>query len=98
MAIARQQKDFSFDYALRLKDAGLVAASAAAQVDGTNKILDVGASRIDARVIIDISACEVASGDEKYVIIVQGSTSSTFASGIVNLGALPLGDSSVSLE
>lgn len=96
--MARNQKDETFDTATQLKDAGLVAASAAAQVGGSDAILDMGAARVDARAIIDISAVEVATGDEKYVIIAQGSNSASFASGVVNLGALPLGDSSVSLE
>jgi hypothetical protein len=99
VAINRQQKDFTFDYATRLKDAGLVAASAAAQVGGSDKILDLGgAHRIDARVIVDVTACEVATGNEKYCIKVQGSSSSTFASAVWNLGEITLGDSSVSLE
>lgn len=99
MAIARNRKDFTFDYAMRMKDAGLVGASAAAQVGGSDKIIDLGSSdRIDARVIVDLSACEVASGDERYEIIVQGSSSSTFATGVWNLAAITLGDSSKSLE
>jgi len=75
-----------------MKAAGLVATSARAE------ILDMGAARFDGRAVIDITACEVASGDEKYVIIAQGSNSSTFANTVVNLGALPLGDSTTSLE
>ena len=98
MAITRNSKDFTFDYDLRLKDAGLVAASAAATVGGSAKIVDLGAQRFDGRVIVDVTACEVATGDEKYVIIVQGSNSSTFASGVWNLASIPLGDSTVSLE
>jgi hypothetical protein len=98
MALQRNSKDATFDYNLRLKDAGLVAASAAAQVGGVDKILDMGAARFDGRVIIDTSAVEVDTGNEKYEIIVQGSTSATFASGVWNLGAIILGDSSVSLE
>ena len=99
MAITRQQKDFTFDYQMRMKDAGLVAASAAAQVGGSDKIIDLGgAYRIDARVIIDTSAVEVGTGNEKFCIKVQGSNSATFASTNVNLGELTLGDSSVSLE
>lgn len=96
--MARQQNDATFDYETRLKDAGLVAASAAATVGGSAKILDVGAARLDARVILDITAVEVATGDEKYVVKVQGSTSATFASGVWNLGEVSLGDSSLSLE
>jgi hypothetical protein len=98
MAVERQRKDQSFDYNLRMKDAGLVAASAAAQVGGADKIIDIGAGRVDARVIVDVSACEVATGNEQYIVIVQGSDSATFASGVWNLGATMLGDSSVSLE
>jgi hypothetical protein len=98
MAITRNSRDFTFDYALRLKDAGLVAASAAAQVSSADKIVDVGAQRFDGRVIVDVSACETDTGNEKYVILIQGSTSATFATGVWNLAALPLGDSSVSLE
>lgn len=94
----RNSNDVTFDYSLRLKDAGLVAASAAATVASVAKILDMGASRFDGRAVIDLTACEVATGNEQYIIIVQGSTSSSFGSGIVNLGAVLLGDSSVSLE
>ena len=98
MALQRNQKDATFDYLLRLKDDGNVTASAAAQVSSADKILDMGAQRFDGRVLVDISACEVATGDEKYTLLVQGSTSATFASGIWNLVATMLGDSSVSLE
>ena len=96
--MARNQKDASFDYSLRLKDTGLVASSAAAQVSGVDKVLDLGLARVDARVIVDISAIEVATGDEKYEIEVQVSNSSTIASGIFIAAVAKLGDSSVSFE
>jgi hypothetical protein len=90
--------DATFDYNLRLKDAGAITASAAAQVGGSDKILDMGASRFDGRVIIDTTAIEVDTGNELYQVVVQGSTSPTFASGIVTLGEQRFGDSSVTLE
>jgi len=96
--MSRNQKDFTFDIATQLKDAGLVAASAAATVGGAAKILNMGAARFDGRVIIDASAIEADTGDELYTILVQGSQSATFASGIVNLGALTLGDTTTTLE
>lgn len=86
--MARNQKDFTYDYALRLKDAGLVAADAAATVGGSAKILDLGESRFDGRVIVDITAIEIASNDERYAIKAQFSDSSTFASGVVEGVAL----------
>lgn len=98
MALTRNSKDATFDYALRLKDAGVIGASAAAQVSSADKILDMGAQRFDGRVLIDVTECEVGTGNELYLILVQGSTSATFANGIWNLGAVALGDSSVSIE
>lgn len=93
MTIARNSRDFTFDYALRLKDAGLVAASAGAQVGGADKILDVGAGRIDARVILDFTAIEAATNDELYIICIQGSDSATFGGTThTNLGACVVGD------
>lgn len=91
-------KGFNYDVALLMKDAGLVAASAAAQVSSSNKILDLGAARVDARVIVDITVIEVATGDEKYEIEVQVSNSSSFASGIFVAGCLKTGDSTVNGE
>lgn len=93
--MTRNQKDSTFDLATILKDAGLIAADAACQVGGSNQILDLGAARMDGRVIIDITALEVASGDEEYNIIAQFSTSATFASVIVNGAALAAGDAAI---
>ena len=90
--MARQQKDFTPDVALELKDAGLVAASAAALVDAAAKIIDLGASgRVDGRVIVDITAIEIDTTDEIYRIAVQVSSSATFASVIKNVTALQIG-------
>lgn len=85
------------DSATQLKDAGLLAASAQTQVSGSNAKLDFGAGKpfTEVKLMIDISAIEVASGDEKYEIEFQLSDSSTFASGNVVAGVIKLGDSSV---
>jgi hypothetical protein len=87
-----------YDALLQLKDAGAVTADAAAQVGGSNQILDLGVGRVDAKVKLQVTALDVASGDERYVLTMQGSNSATFASGIVNLGSKQFGDSSVTLE
>jgi len=79
------------DVLLELKDSGLVAVSAAAQVGGQDKILDLGLGKFRADVIIDASAVEVDTDDERYTIITQFSTSDTFASNIVNGTTLYLG-------
>ena len=90
-----QIRNIRFDSLLEMKDAGLVAASAAAQVDSANKILDLGESYFEANLVVDVTAIEVATGDEKYEIEFQLSDSETFASGVVCACVLKLGDSTV---
>lgn len=85
----RRRKTFDAD--LELKDAGLVAASAAAQVESVNKILDLGTGTVEGDIIIDVSAMEVLSDDEKYIIHAEVSSSSTFASDIYAVVSLILG-------
>lgn len=72
-----------FDTLLQLKDAGLVASSAAAEVGGSAKILDLGAGKAEGNVILDVTAVEVASGDEIYTVVCEFSNSASFASGII---------------
>lgn len=95
MATARQVRQYPYDNDLLMKDAGLVAASAAAQVASAAKIITVGEALFKAVLVIDVTAIEIASNDELYTIIVQGSTSSSFASDIQNLAALPMGATEV---
>ena len=87
--------DFTADVNSQLKDAGLVASSAAAQVSSVNKIYDLspsGASTFSPFDIwINVSAIEIASNDEIYTIHAQVSSSATFASAIYNACQLELG-------
>lgn len=95
MATASQRRSYAYDTELIMKDAGLVAASAAAQVSSAAKILTVGNAVFKGVALIDVSAIEIASNTEIYTICVQGSTSSSFASDVQNLAALPLGATEV---
>jgi hypothetical protein len=95
MTIATERPESNqatFDTLLQLKDAGLVAASAAAQVSSADKIVDLGLGRVEADVIIDATAVEVATGDELYTVIAEFSNSASFASGIVPGAMQYLGD------
>lgn len=85
----------TFDAATELKDAGAITASAAAQVGGVARIINVGPGFIDAVFNVDVDALDISSGDEGYTITLQGSTSSTFASGIVNIASVKVGKASV---
>ncbi len=106
--MTRNRFDRSFDAATELKDAGLIAADAAAQVGGSDQILDLAAddgvdgppsgsdgSRIDGTVIVEVTEVEIASNDERYLIVAQVSNSPTFASGVKNVGILELADTVV---
>lgn len=82
------QRYYNFDAELELKDAGLVAASAAAEVDSVAQIIDLGVGRFEGVAVIDVAAIEIADNDEEYYVIIQGSNSATFASGVQNLAML----------
>lgn len=87
--------EFTPDANLQLKDAGLVAADAAWQVGGANKIIDLWPSGVSTfqpfDVWIQVTACEIASNDELYRLHVQVSSSATFASVIHSVSILELG-------
>ena len=89
---AKRAPNGTFDANLEFKDAGLVAASAAAQVDSAAQVVDVGTGLFKGCMIIDVAALEIASNTEIYDIIVQGSTVAAFATdtAIVELAALNL--------
>lgn len=79
----------TYDAALLLKAAGLVAATGNGSL-----ILDVGAGLVDADLVLDVTALEVDSNNESYEIIVQGSSDADFgtAANIVPLASMTLGD------
>lgn len=85
-------KRYTFDAGLELKDAGLVAASAAAQVNSANRVLDLGSGFVEGDIVLDVSALEIASDNEIYDIIAQLSPDPNFgtAGNIVERCALNL--------
>lgn len=89
MATARQTRQYPYDVDLVAKAAALVAA------DTDHTIVTVGEAVFKGVAVIDVTAVEIASNDERYVIHVQGSTSSTFASDVQNLAAIELGATEV---
>ena len=93
--MATNNHNFTFDSELELKDAGLIAASAACQVGAVDRILDLGLGYFEGRLVFDWTALEVDTGNEKYEAEWQLSNSATFASGNVCATVIKLGDSSV---
>lgn len=90
-------KHYVFDADLQLKDAGLVASSAAATVSSAAAVLDLGGGLVEGTVVIDATAIEVGTGNEEYEIEWQLSPDATFgtAGNIVCACVLKLGDSTV---
>lgn len=83
------------DYDHILKDAGLVAADAAGQVDGSDVIVNLGAGLVEGHLIIDVTAIEIASNDELYKISLQCSSKSDFADTFEDLAIIELGANEV---
>lgn len=90
-------RNFTYDAALQLKDSTALTASAAAQVAAVNKVLDTGFvsggpnALFKGVAVFDVSAMDISSADELYTLIIQGSNSPTFASGIENLAEIDIG-------
>lgn len=84
--MANLYSQFTYDDALELKAAGLVASTTT-----ESTILDLGAGLVDGYLVLDVSACEVATGNEKYTIHLEGSNVAAMSSGSVSLAATFLG-------
>lgn len=83
---------FTYDDALELKAAGLVAASA----DGS--IVDLGEGLVDGFIVIDVTAVEIASGNEIYTISLEGSNVAAMDSGSVCLAKKVFGNLVVPMD
>lgn len=78
--MGNQYSQFTYDDALELKAAGLVASTTT-----ESTILDLGAGLVDANLVLNVSAVEVASTDEIYLICLEGSNVAAMTSGSVTL-------------
>jgi len=90
MPVTRNEK--IFDSELELKDAGLIAADAAATVGGSAAYVDFKDAEVEGYLVIEVTAAEVDTGDEIYKITLQGDSSAAFATALVTLATLECGD------
>ena len=90
--MANHYSQFTYDNALLLTAAGLVAASA----DGS--ILDLGAGLVDGYLVVDMTACEIATGDEIYTVSLEGSNVAAMTSGSVCLAKKVFGNLVVPMD
>jgi hypothetical protein len=84
--MANVYSQYTYDNNMLLKSAGLIGSTAT-----ETTILDLGSGLFEGYLVLDVSAVEVASTDEKYTVHLEGSNSSTCASGSVTLCNIPLG-------
>jgi hypothetical protein len=85
--MANLYSQFTYDNALSLKAAGLVASTTT-----ESTILDLGEGLVDGYVVLDVSAVETATGDEKYTVHLEGSNVAAMTSGSVTLANIPMGN------
>ena len=85
--MANLYSQFTYDNSLLLKAAGLVASTTT-----ESTILDLGAGLVDGYLVLDVSACEVASNDEIYLVCLEGSNVAAMSSGSVTLAQIELGN------
>lgn len=90
--MANLYSQYTYDDALELKAAGLVAASA----DGS--IVDLGVGLVDGFLVIDMSACEIADGNEIYTVSLEGSNVAAMTSGSVCLAKKVFGNLVVPMD
>ena len=83
-----------FDSNFLMKDSGLVVESAAGTVGGTAKVAKVGAGIVEGKLIVDVTAIEIETSNEKFAIKLQGSVDNNFNAGLEDLVILELGAAS----
>ena len=96
-------RDYTIDAENLLKDAGAVTATGAAQVGGSDAVLDFGGepligqsadqvAYVRGHVVVEVDAVDVADADESYDIVYQLSDDADFTAGnVVARAALHLG-------
>jgi len=86
------RRNFTRDDQLILKDAGLVAASAAATVSSAAKVLDLGEGFVKGNIVAEVTALDIDGNNELYDIVAQLSSVADFSTDtlIVDKCQLPL--------
>lgn len=84
---------FTYDPANALDDGGSAATTTSyGKVGGVDLIYDTNSSTIpyQAMSVVNVTAIDLSSGNETYVLNIEGSNSATFASGVIQLSVIPV--------
>ncbi len=90
--MANLYSQFTYDDALNLRDPAGITSSA----DGD--ILDLGLGLVDGYLVIDMSACEIDTGNEIYTVSLEGSTVAAMSSTSVCLAKKVFGNLVVPMD
>lgn len=85
--MANVYSQFTYDDSTNLKDSGAVTSTTT-----ETTIVDLGAGLVDGYLVLDVSACEVASTDEIYLVCLEGSNVAAMTSGSVTLAQIEMGN------
>ena len=85
---------YTFDSATLLQNSVAVTADAAGTVASAARVITLGTSFVAGVIILDVTAVEVATGNELYIVTLEGSLALAMTSPVV-LAAHPLGHTSV---
>jgi|GEM_PF-769470 len=80
-----------FDVQHELKEAGLVASNLAGAMGGQAKVVNLGRELVEGKLVIDVAALEIDSGDELYRVKLQGSAAHDFSAYVEDLAILEIG-------
>lgn len=72
-----------------------LTASDIVQMDAADRILKIGHGRQDFSLVVDVSALDIVSNDEKYTFLLQGSNAANMAAPLENLAIIELGATEV---
>jgi len=85
--MANQYSQFTYDDALSLQDSTAITSTTTGAT-----IIDLGAGLVEGYLVLDVSACEVASTDEIYLVCLEGSNVAAMTSGSVCLAQIEMGN------
>ena len=91
------RKGYILDRNLMFAEDLVLVATANIQFAAADVIYQIGPGRMDAVLVINITAMDVTSADELYNFYLQGSDSATLASGVHILAHLQVGAAAVLL-
>lgn len=85
--MANQHSQFTYDDSLSLQDSTAITSTTTGAT-----IIDLGAGLVEGYLVLDVSACEVASTDEIYLVCLEGSNVAAMTSGSVCLAQIEMGN------